>query len=75
MRANVFFVKIDNTKIENLKYSDNDKQAQTITPEIEKKYDTKKDAFKEFLSLSKTRWVGIDALIAVESLKKKILSF
>ena len=75
LRANVFFVKIDNTKIENLKYSDNDKQAQTITPEIEKKYDTKKDAFKEFLSLSKTRWVGIDALIAVESFEKKNFKF
>ncbi len=40
-----------------------------------KKYDTNKKAFDEFLLLSKTRWVGIDALISVESFEGKSFNF
>ncbi len=40
-----------------------------------KKYDTNKKAFAEFLLLSKTRWVGIDALISVETFEGKSFYF
>ena len=64
LRANIFFVKIDplKTPLENIDQDD---------MHVEKKYNTNKKAFVEFLSLSKNRWVGIDALVAVESFDGK----
>jgi len=60
LRANIFFIKLDS---EDIKQKD-----ERIDINVhKKKYNTHKKAFSEFLSLSKTRWVGIDALVAVES--------
>ena len=63
LRANIFFVKLDSAHIKQ-----NDER---IDISIGKKYNTHRKAFSEFLSLSKTRWVGIDALVAVESYDSK----
>ena len=63
LRANIFFVKLD---------SEHTKQNDERTDiSIVKQYNTHQKAFSEFLSLSKTRWVGIDALVAVESYDSK----
>ena len=62
-RANIFFVKLDSVHTKQ-----NDERTD-IT--IVKQYNTHQKAFSEFLSLSKTRWVGIDALVAVESYDSK----
>ena len=63
LRANIFFVKLDSVHI---KQNDDRTDIRVI-----KRYNTHKKAFSEFLSLSKTRWVGIDALVAVESYDSK----
>jgi len=63
LRANIFFVKLD---------SEHTKQNDERTDiSIVKQYNTHQKAFSEFLSLSTTRWVGIDALVAVESYELK----
>ena len=69
LRANIFFVKTDPLKpsIEIIEQDD----VFIDMHDIKKKYNTKKRAFIEFLSLSKNRWVGIDALVAVESFDGK----
>ena len=66
LRANIFFIKKDLEKTEEITEQKS---------EIGKKYNTSRKAFSEFLSLSKTRWVGIDALIAVESFEGKSFEF
>ena len=73
LRANIFFIKVDSTKssIEITKQDD----VVVDKPVIKKKYNTNKKAFVEFLSLSKNRWVGIDALVAVESFDGKSFEF
>ena len=63
LRANLFFIKIDTANISETE--------ETKNLVIKKKYNTSRKAFIEFLSLSKTRWVGIDALVAVESFEGK----
>lgn len=70
LRANIFFVKADktDTSIDILK-QDEDISIQ------KKKYNTPRKAFIEFLSLSKTRWVGMDAVLAVEVYDGKNFEF
>ena len=63
LRANIFFVKLDSVHTKQ-----NDERTD-IT--IVKQFNTHQKAFSEFLSLSRTRWVGIDALVAVESYELK----
>lgn len=65
-RANIFFVKSDIKSLE---------KNETFEFKFEKKYNTSKKAFTEFLSLSYTRWVGIDALVAVEASDLKSFDF
>lgn len=73
LRANIFFIKKVPIKItvENVQTEEKTEQKSVI----KKKYNTNRKAFIEFLSLSKTRWVGIDALVAVESFKGKSFEF
>ncbi len=73
LRANIFFIKKDP-----LQTDKETVQTEEITEqksEIGKKYNTSRKALSEFLSLSKTRWVGIDALVAVESFEGKSFEF
>ena len=73
LRANIFFVKIDPDI--KLKPNEQLKIDKENNFEIEEKYDTPKKAFIEFLSLSKHRWVGIDAMVAVETFDGKSFDF
>ncbi|MDA7733624.1 hypothetical protein N8841_03965 [Candidatus Pelagibacter sp.] len=70
LRANIFFVKLDSeyTKQNN---NSNEPAISEHNVIIQNKYNTPKKALLEFLSLTHTRWVGIDALIAVESYNPK----
>ncbi len=75
LRANLFFVKTDTVKsLEISKLSEVDKSPETKNLVV-KKYNTGKKALIEFLSLSITRWVGIDAVVAVESFEGKSFEF
>ena len=67
LRANIFFVKIDPLKSIIIESEVKDEEI--------KKYDTKMSALKEFFELTKTRWVGIDALLAVEASDEKNYNF
>ncbi len=71
LRANIFFVKIDPLKSVLI---ESEKKYEKIE-KIEKKYHTKASAFKEFFELTQTRWVGIDALLAVEASDEKNYNF
>ena len=77
LRANFFFNKsveeIPNYPIQkqdNKTYGKNKEELIVI-----KKYNTLSSSFKEFMSLTYTRWVGIDALIAVKTKKSKSFQF
>lgn len=63
LRANIFFAKNDPKKITT--------QSEDYIFENRKKYNTHKSAFLEFINLSQTRWVGIDALVAVSAYDQK----
>ena len=67
LRANIFFVKLDSEYINKQNISKNNTEISKNNTKIFKKYNTPKKAYLEFLSLSQTRWVGIDGLVAVES--------
>ena len=73
LRANIFFIKTT-PQIEDI-VDDQTEDIVVEKPVYTKKYNTSKKAFVEFLSLSKTRWVGIDALVAVQAFKGKSFNF
>ncbi len=73
LRANIFFVKLDPLKTIDIKQDD--KEIKKKEAELVKKFDTPRSAFLEFLEISKTRWVGIDALVAVEAFQGKSFDF
>jgi hypothetical protein len=67
LRANIFFIKQDSKKTF---------QSDEISDlGMVKKYSTIKTGTKEFLSISINRWVGIDAMVAVESFEEKSFAF
>ena len=75
LRANVFFIKLDPLKTIEIK-QDKKKEKEIYSNQLkDKKYNTPRSALIEFLEISKTRWVGIDALIAVEAFDDKSLVF
>ncbi len=73
LRANLFFIKIDTANVSEVDKLSETEESKNLA--IKKKYNTSRKAFIEFLSLSKTRWVGIDALVAVESFEGKSFEF
>ena len=73
LRANIFFIKIDTTNIAEVDKLSETEETKNLV--IKKKYNNARKAFIEFLSLSRTRWVGVDALVAVESFEGKSFEF
>ena len=70
LRANIFFVKKDPLKSIII-----ESEVEVIDEKIKKKYDKFDTSLKEFFELSRTRWVGIDALLAVEASDEKNYNF